>query len=365
MNPERKLKVLLEWHESADSGGPKVQELRFVFPPTNTQYYRLPVEKYWSTFPPSPRFDPRKLLGLLNRTVDLLMPGFSALITTGLGAFARADGFGLVHASDTCLHRFSVPTIYERSMTAQYLLRNWLGQSGKRTTTATRFEEMVLRSASCARIVAWTEWARSELLSAYDLDKDKVVVVPPPVEAPALEKTRDRSQLTVLFLGNDFHRKGGDIALKIFKKLGSEYPNLKMIMKSNVPVRFKQRLSRIRNLDVISGFVPLGPMYAQADVFFLPTRADSYGMSILEAMSRGIPVVTTDLPPLREIVTGGILCPNNQPEEYYEALCKLLTDNALRSGMGEQARDSVVSRFNPLNIAGRLGRLYEEATSPR
>ena len=86
----------------------------------------------------------------------------------------------------------------------------------------------------------------------------------------------------------------------------------------------------------------------QADVFFLPSEYESFGLSALEAMACGVPVVCSDTGGLPEVVKHGetgILCKPGDIDAMAAALRGLLTDDARREEMGRAARKHAVATF--------------------
>jgi glycosyltransferase involved in cell wall biosynthesis len=81
-----------------------------------------------------------------------------------------------------------------------------------------------------------------------------------------------------------------------------------------------------------------------ADVYCQPNRSpDSFGLSFVEALSAGLPVVTTNIGGAAEIVTNtcGVLTMAESPSEVASALGILIEDRAMRLRMGEAARERV------------------------
>lgn len=86
----------------------------------------------------------------------------------------------------------------------------------------------------------------------------------------------------------------------------------------------------------------------QADVFFLPSEYESFGLSALEAMACGVPVVASNTGGLPEVVEDGVSGLLHTPGDtaaMTASLRRLLTDEATRKKMGEAARERAVSRF--------------------
>jgi len=107
----------------------------------------------------------------------------------------------------------------------------------------------------------------------------------------------------------------------------------------------------------------LPKLYRASDVYVLPaiTRGENFGISALEAMACGIPVVASDFPWMRELVKescGFTVQPKNIMG-LAEAINQLLDDENLRIRMGEAARKNAM-KYNSRDIAVRFIRIYED-----
>ena len=110
--------------------------------------------------------------------------------------------------------------------------------------------------------------------------------------------------------------------------------------------------------------------YLGADVFCLPCRIladgdrDGIPNVLVEAMACGLPVVTTPVSGIPELVRAednGLLVPPDDPEAVAEALLRLRTDPDLAARLGRAGRESVLRRFDGDHLARRLASLFEEA----
>ncbi len=353
------MKVLIEMPLSPHSGAPAAQILRFKYKPRNVKYYPLYIEK----LPTCGKgiINPKIFYGLTRRSLDLIFPDCSTLITMGFGTYIRAEGYDLVHAMDSNFHFYNKPTIYERSGPTIYILKHWYNIDYKKLRFTFRMEKEILKRS--AAIIAWTKWAKTLLLKYYpDLDYDKIQVIPPPAPLQFIHKELNKDHVTILFLGDDFYRKGGIIASSVFKNLILKYKNIKIIIKSNkIPYRYKSYFNKFNNVKIIDYFINTLELYKETDIFFLPTRADTYSMSLIEANSLGIPAIVSDLLPLREISPFSIFCNANDEKAFYEALCFLIENDKERKLLGFRSRKFVEEKFDPIRISIEMEKLYRLA----
>ena len=85
------------------------------------------------------------------------------------------------------------------------------------------------------------------------------------------------------------------------------------------------------------------------DVFVNSSKQESFGVTIVEAMACGVPVVVTDCPGPREVVVDGvtgIVLKDRNPQTMADAFVKLLTDEDLRKRMGKAGRERVLKEYD-------------------
>jgi N-acetyl-alpha-D-glucosaminyl L-malate synthase BshA len=98
-----------------------------------------------------------------------------------------------------------------------------------------------------------------------------------------------------------------------------------------------------------------------ADVFLLPSELESFGLSALEAMARGVPVVGSDAGGLPEVVRhgeSGYLLPVGDVEGMAARTIEILKDDERRREMGEAARHRVESLFDAERVVGQYEAVY-------
>jgi N-acetyl-alpha-D-glucosaminyl L-malate synthase BshA len=112
----------------------------------------------------------------------------------------------------------------------------------------------------------------------------------------------------------------------------------------------------------------LPELLAPADVFLLTSREESFGLSALEAMSCGTPVVATAVGGVPEVVLDGetgLLAPPDDQVAYAAKLKGLLFDRPRARSMGHAARKSVLDRFSRDRIVSQYEALYRRVLARR
>jgi N-acetyl-alpha-D-glucosaminyl L-malate synthase BshA len=101
----------------------------------------------------------------------------------------------------------------------------------------------------------------------------------------------------------------------------------------------------------------------KADLFLLPSEQESFGLAALEALSCEVPVVATRVGGLPEVVREGVdgyLVDVGDIKAMAERGAELLSDDALRERMGQQARRRVLEEFTPERIVPQYVDYYQE-----
>jgi glycosyltransferase involved in cell wall biosynthesis len=109
-------------------------------------------------------------------------------------------------------------------------------------------------------------------------------------------------------------------------------------------------------------------LFSQADIFALPTRADLSPAAICEAMAMKLPVVTTNVGGLNELVVDGetgFIAASEDENEYDEKLYRLVKDPSLRYNFGENARRVVEEKYDIKKNADKVLNIMRAAAEKR
>jgi glycosyltransferase involved in cell wall biosynthesis len=204
-------------------------------------------------------------------------------------------------------------------------------------------EQAVYRNATA--IFTMSEFVSASLREDYGVDPARVVVVG---AGPNVIPTRlgglHRTPL-VLFVGKHFAPKGGPALLEAFAAVRRENPEARLaIVSSSCP---SPRPPGVEFHGLVSQEA-LAQLYETASVFALPTLREAFGLSLLEAMSFGLPVVASRIEAIPEIVSdgeSGILVPPLDVPALAEALAGLLADPIRARQMGAAGRQRAMARF--------------------
>lgn len=207
-----------------------------------------------------------------------------------------------------------------------------------------------------AAIVVWCDWARRSLVSDYGVPDSRITVIAPGVDLAGYREPSGcgvpGTRLRVLFVGADFARKGGPLLLEAAAALGDRC-ELHLVTRTPLPPR--------PGVHVYADLGPNSPMlrrlYAQADIFVLPTLADCFPLVVQEAMAAGLPVVASDLGAIDEAVGDGhtgLLVPPGDGRALRAAIAALAADQSMRRRLGAQGRAVAERRFDSAQNASRI-----------
>jgi N-acetyl-alpha-D-glucosaminyl L-malate synthase BshA len=222
-------------------------------------------------------------------------------------------------------------------------------------------------------VTAVSEWLRNETARNFATSKE-IEVVPNFVD-PARFHRQD-SALTSLFCASgekmlchvsNFRpvKRILDV-LEVFDRVQRVVPS-RLVMIGDGPDRSMAeafcREHHLREKVFFLGNVPnLEEVVGAADVFLLPSEAESFGMAALEAMASQVPVIATRAGGLPEVVVEGetgYLLPVGDVDAMAERAIEILSDRDLRVRLGANGRELASGRFNVDRVVPQYRRFYE------
>ncbi|MBB5937444.1 glycosyltransferase family 4 protein [Streptomyces zagrosensis] len=195
----------------------------------------------------------------------------------------------------------------------------------------------------------------------------RVEAVPNSVPASGIAPA-DGSGKWVVAAGRLAPVKRYDLLIKAFAKVVAQRPDWRLRIYGGGEERAKlraliDRLGLYNHIYLMGPANPLDPEWAKGSIAAVTSSLESFGMTIVEAMRCGLPVVSTDCPHgPSEIIDDGVdgrLVPPGNVNEIASALLALINDDELRRRMGRAALEGS-ARFDPSQIAGRYEALFSD-----
>lgn len=103
--------------------------------------------------------------------------------------------------------------------------------------------------------------------------------------------------------------------------------------------------------------------FAALDVYVSPSHSESFGLAILEAMTLGKPIISTETDGAKELLQNnfsGRLVKIKEPFELSETICDLLKDEGLRENLGKNAQKTALEKFTLDKMIEQTEKVYEE-----
>jgi glycosyltransferase involved in cell wall biosynthesis len=228
---------------------------------------------------------------------------------------------------------------------------------------AQRFIRRTLREA--ALVLALSEQWRESLQRICP--EAKIEVLPNGVPLPDLAQRRMAGSPRIVLLGEMSRRKGIYDLLHAFARVANRFPDARLICAGGGSI--VQARSMAARFDLTGRIDFPGWLDAEqkrrllssATLFVLPSYAEGLPMALLEAMSWGLPVITTPVGGIPQAVqheANGLLVAPGNIEQLAAALCTALANPELCQTLGTAARRTIEEHFHRERSLEQLGRIY-------
>ena len=303
-----------------------------------------------------------------------------------------------VHAHPIRLGRLrSTPLVMsEGSSSAVYLKEylNWDEQTMNRGYARARrvyrglgVHDRLLNLRRVSRAYVFSRWAR-DVNIRWGADPAKLDVVYPGFPTPPPVEPRERRDFRFLFIGTDFERKGGFEVIEAFESVAARRAEVKLILvtpdprlphpdraiHSWVPAERRERLlallqalerrGRVERYTLQDRTWLYRRFYRSADVFVMPSRAEGFGFTNVEALSFGLPVISSRTGPIAEVIEDGVtgvLVPPGDASALAAAMERVVAESDTVTRMGQAARATFLARFTLDDFQRRLMQVYGRA----
>ncbi len=277
-----------------------------------------------------------------------------------------------VHAvANKIFKRREVPIIMSESSSSYIYLRDYLGWSEEKIQSRYRLgkifyklfdiNDRLLNLDNVKHLIVWSNFAKGIYLR-FGIPEEKVSVVYPGMPVRKSERTEPEDEVRFLFIG-DLKRKGGSLVLKSFEKLMEEHDDIKL----TVVTSETEKVLKNKNIDckyVMKREALFDKVFPFHDVFLSPTYHEGFGITIEEAISFGMPVISTNINAIPELVenekTGFLIEPGNL-QELTEKMRILIDDEELRRKMRKNTIERFKNKFWHERTNEDLYKVYKNA----
>lgn len=200
-------------------------------------------------------------------------------------------------------------------------------------------------------IIAVSNYTRSQILSHYQIEPSKISVVHNGIDQAA--HSRKKHQLrdkVVVFLGRLTSQKGPEFLLDTAKKVSSVYPRVKFVVAGTGDM-FTHLLEtsayhKLGSKFIFTGFLTkekANHLLSLADVYFMPSVSEPFGLTALEAAQHNVPSVISNRSGVSEVITSSLKADFWDTDKFANYIHALLRYNALGQELSAKANQELDS----------------------
>jgi glycosyltransferase involved in cell wall biosynthesis len=251
---------------------------------------------------------------------------------------------------------------------------------------AIKFRAAQLVDMATCRVVcrfrAVSQAVKEACIDGLRLKPDLVEVIPEGRDPARLgrssaeRKLAARAQLkvtdepVVLAVGRQEPPKGLDLLIRAVPALREAYPDLQVLVAGQKGRSSAELISIVNEFDLTRSVRLLGhrddvaELFCAADVFVLPSRREGIPGAVQEAMALEVPIVASDIPPVREALGDPSLAELFRPGDVAglaAAVIRALNDPAAGQQRATQARERFIAQYDVAGVAERMVNFYRNA----
>jgi glycosyltransferase involved in cell wall biosynthesis len=223
------------------------------------------------------------------------------------------------------------------------------------------------------KIIVPTKFVRDDLASYQPFTKKKIVVTYEATEPPLQAKAVRPGQLGehdtfIMYLGNAFPHKNVWRLAQAFDILHKKYPALKLVLVGKREAHYEELALQVQSLDaakdiIITGFLPDEEakwLYEHCRAYVYPSLSDGWGLTPLEAMAHGAPVVASNVSCIPEVLGDAAYYFNpREPKDIAQKVGEVLDSPALRQRLKDK-NSTQVKKFSWRRMAEETLAVYKD-----
>lgn len=266
---------------------------------------------------------------------------------------------------------------WEVSHTEARLGRSSLSLKTRITYPVTTLLQARMSLLGADHIFCLNEEDKAYLASRFAIAGDRVTRIFPaadPVYAGAATRRDYRVAHHLVFFGTWLPRKGSADMVRAFTTLIERHDDVRLtVLGAGMPAEsvlqfFPEAVRRYVSCPSARLSAELAVHLAAADLFILPSLFEGTPLTLVEAMLSGLPVVTTAVCGMRDVIRdghNGLLIPIRSPEAIVAATERLLADAGLREQLGRQAHADAATNYTWERVALPVREVYRRIAEAR
>jgi colanic acid/amylovoran biosynthesis glycosyltransferase len=213
-----------------------------------------------------------------------------------------------------------------------------------------------LAAAACETVVTVSEFNKRELVERFGVAEDTIRVIHIHGDVSADHRA---DAVKLLIVAEFREKKGHDVLFRALKQLARTDLVLWVVGDGQEDVAAMAREAGVESQVVFMGRLKYGPLSAlfdACDIFVLPSRTAKNGdregipVALMEAMSRGKPVISTHHVGIPELVRNGLLVAENDVDGLADAIALLADDPARREDLGRRNQELIRQEFSEPSV---------------
>jgi glycosyltransferase involved in cell wall biosynthesis len=279
-----------------------------------------------------------------------------------------ADGnFDVIHAHDWITYQAGINI---KNRTNKPLVLHVHALETDRADHETRNEIYAIEKNAMMiadRVIAVSQFTKDQIIQYYEIDPAKIAVVHNGIDpADTSRKTHQLKDKLVAFLGRITNQKGPHFLLETAEKIARVYPRVKFVV-AGTGDQFAHLLEtsaykKIGNKFIFAGFLSkqkVNELLAMADVYFMPSISEPFGLTALEAAQYNVPSVISRQSGVAEVMSASLKADFWDTDKFANYIYALLKYNTLSKTLSEKAKQEL-EELTWSNAAVKIKAVYAQ-----
>jgi sugar transferase (PEP-CTERM/EpsH1 system associated) len=226
-------------------------------------------------------------------------------------------------------------------------------------------------------VVAVSEDLKNKIVQSTGISKDKILVIPNGIDVEHFYQPNLRDEVrrklgissdtfVIANIARMVPLKNQSFLINIFKEVVVDYPNVKLLLVGDGPMRYELQ-AYCKNMGLSKSIIFLGErkdifeLLSAVDLFVLPSLTEGTSITLIEAMSSGTPVVASEVGGNSEVIENGktgFLNPLGQIEMWITTIKSLIRNKEDRIRVAQNAKMEVVKKFSLEGMIGNYEKIY-------